>query len=67
MSYDKNCLQCHSGVAKDHIPKDNAKVCPKGTRDCVTCHMQKVELASMHGTFSDHFIRIVKDGEPLPR
>ena len=66
-SYDKNCLQCHSGVTKDHIPDHQAKVCPKATQECVTCHMQKVELASMHGTFSDHFIRIVKKGEPLPR
>lgn len=60
-SYDANCLQCHSGEM--HA----ATVCPKATHDCVSCHMPKVELPSMHGSFTDHFIRVAKVGDPLPR
>jgi hypothetical protein len=66
-SYDRNCLQCHSGVMKPASTAHTAAVCPKATHDCVTCHMPKVTLPSMHGDFTDHFIRIAKAGEPLPR
>jgi hypothetical protein len=54
-SYDGNCLQCHSSVQPaQHV----AAVCPKATQNCVTCHMPKVSLPSMHGEFTDHYIRI---------
>jgi hypothetical protein len=66
-SYDSNCLQCHSGVTKTTSTAHRAAVCPKATHDCVTCHMPKVTLPSMHGDFTDHFIRIAKAGDPLPR
>ncbi len=60
-SYDKRCLTCHrSAVAADHA----GNVCPTGARtQCISCHMQKVKVASMHGEFTDHFIRVVKLGE----
>jgi hypothetical protein len=60
-SYDKRCLGCHrSGVTTEHA----GKVCPTGAKaQCVSCHMQKVKVASMHGEFTDHFIRVVKTGE----
>ncbi len=66
-SYDRNCLQCHAGATRDTGATRTAAVCPKAQRDCVTCHMPKVELPSMHGAFTDHFIRVAKAGEPLPR
>ena len=34
---------------------------------CATCHMPKVELAGMHASFTDHWIRIAKPNEPIPR
>ena len=60
-SYDKRCLSCHrNGGTADH----GAKICQAGAKaQCVSCHMQKVKVASMHGEFTDHFIRIVKTGE----
>ena len=64
-SYDKNCLGCHSGgqQGSQHV----VAVCPKATHDCTTCHMPKVDLPSVHGDFTDHDIRIVRAGEPMPR
>jgi hypothetical protein len=72
-SYDHNCLQCHAGAhaiaagASADTSAHAAAVCPRATHDCVSCHMPKVELPSMHGSFTDHFIRIARAGEPLPR
>jgi hypothetical protein len=60
-SYDNRCLDCHrSGLTADHA----GKVCPTGAKaQCVSCHMQSVKVASMHGEFTDHFIRVVRPGE----
>jgi predicted CXXCH cytochrome family protein len=61
VSYDKKCLQCHtSGL--EHA----ARVCPRASSGCVQCHMPKVNVASMHGDFTDHFIRIARAGEGFP-
>jgi hypothetical protein len=64
-SYDNHCLQCHAptSTAQTHP----AKVCPKSTHQCVTCHMPKVPVASMHGTFTDHFIRVVHPDQGFPQ
>ena len=45
----------------------SAPFCPVSTNKCASCHMPKVELAGMHAQFTDHWIRIVKPGEPTPR
>jgi hypothetical protein len=65
VSYDKRCLSCHrSGVAAEHA----GRVCPTGAKaQCVSCHMRKVKVASMHGEFTDHYIRVVRAVEELPR
>jgi formate-dependent nitrite reductase cytochrome c552 subunit len=41
-------------------------VCAVAKANCVSCHMPKVKLANEHITFTDHFIRIVRAGEPYP-
>jgi hypothetical protein len=69
-SYDKHCLECHTAtaIAPAHASVAvTAKVCPKATSQCVTCHMPKVNVASMHGDFTDHFIRVVRQGEAFPQ
>jgi hypothetical protein len=66
-SYDKDCLQCHAASLARSSAAHATPVCPKASRDCVTCHMPKVELPTMHGSFTDHFIRVVAVGEPFPR
>jgi Cytochrome c554 and c-prime len=63
VSYDKRCLQCHTKTTSAHPAANVAKTCPKATQQCVTCHMPKVEVANMHGDFTDHDIRIVRPGE----
>ncbi|HEY8228088.1 MAG TPA: multiheme c-type cytochrome [Pyrinomonadaceae bacterium] len=66
--YDSKCLACHLTTAKDiKTERRNAAACPVSTKNCVTCHMPKVELPGMHAAFTDHWIRIAKPGEPVPR
>ncbi len=70
-AYDKRCLSCHSPHAAPGATTVGAegspKTCPKSTKDCTSCHMPKVEVASMHGDFTDHFIRIVRSRNEFPK
>jgi hypothetical protein len=60
--YDAKCQACHaSGDTTAAI-----KTCPVGTRDCVSCHMPRVNFPDGHSRFTDHRIRIVKPGAPYP-
>lgn len=65
--YDAKCLDCHAGPRR---PASAGKItgapCPAATRNCVTCHMPKLELPGDHFKFADHDIRVVKPGEPFP-
>jgi hypothetical protein len=66
--YDAKCLACH--VATPTEPKTEARradACPVSVNRCTTCHMPKVDLPQMHAKFTDHWIRVVKPGEPAPR
>jgi hypothetical protein len=66
-SYDEKCLACHVGApARKVTPDHPGKACPVGNKDCVTCHMPRVELPNMHAPFTDHRIRIVRPGAPYP-
>jgi len=51
-SYDVKCQSCHVAPA--------AKVCKVGQKDCVSCHMPKVDFPGGHFQFTDHRIRIVR-------
>lgn len=66
--YDQKCLACHLTTTKD-VKTERRKdaPCPVSTKKCATCHMPKVELPGMHAEFTDHWIRVVKPGEPVPR
>lgn len=67
-AYDSKCTACHLLNLKDVKTKErSADPCPVSTRDCVTCHMPKVELPGMHAKFTDHWIRIARPGAPTPR
>lgn len=66
-SYDAKCLACHSGG--NHAGEGStrpAKTCPAAKKNCVTCHMPKVELPGSHNLFADHWIRVVKAGAAYP-
>jgi hypothetical protein len=63
--YDAKCNACHSADLK----RTNAKAyvgksCPKESKNCVTCHMPKLEVPGSFAEFSDHHIR--KPGGELP-
>lgn len=57
--YDSRCLACHSGAQA-------RAVCPVAKSDCVTCHMPKTPLPGAHDEFTDHRIRVVRNGDPYP-
>lgn len=66
--YDSKCLTCHLSTAKEvRTKRRTASACPVSRRDCVTCHMPKVELPEMHFQFTDHWIRVARRGGPVPR
>jgi len=77
-SYDAKCTVCHAlsnaeraaagrqSLEADHPARRAAgpKACPVGKQRCTRCHMPKVELTGAHFQFTDHRIRIVRQGEP---
>lgn len=69
--YDAKCLACHQSTraktADAALPVESVRVCKTGQRDCVSCHMPKVELTGAHFKFTDHRIRIARAGEPYPK
>ena len=64
--YDKTCLGCHTVIQGASVPQHLAHVASTGSTSCVSCHMPKVEVASMHGAFTDHRIRVSHAGEAYP-
>jgi hypothetical protein len=77
-AYDSACLRCHRLQDSSTIRQNAASTphtmdathpgaaCPIATKNCTTCHMQKVYVPEMNDTFTDHRIRIVRAGEPFP-
>ncbi len=66
--YDSKCLACHLSDSKEMKTEERAATpCPVSKRQCVSCHMPKVEVPEMHFKFTDHWIRIVKPNEPVPK
>jgi hypothetical protein len=61
------CAKCHSNITRGiQTSRDRpGKACPVGVKACVTCHMPPAEIASMHAPFTDHRIRIAREGEPF--
>lgn len=62
--YDSKCLACHAPQKTSAMT--SAKTCTVSKKDCVSCHMPKVELPGGHTAFTDHQIRIVHAGDPYP-
>ena len=66
--YDAKCLACHLSDAKEaRTATRMAAACPVGRQQCASCHMPKIEQPEMHSKFTDHWIRIVKPGAPVPK
>jgi hypothetical protein len=65
-SYDPRCLRCHSPRGSESPGAGTSVVCPKATANCTSCHMPSYDVPGMHAKFTDHFIRVVRAGEPYP-
>ena len=65
-SYDGVCSSCHSRAAEEKTANHPGKACPANTKNCVSCHMEKVYVPEMHHKFTDHRIRIVRANEAFP-
>jgi hypothetical protein len=65
-SYDSRCLQCHLQRGARKTTSQPGKACPVAISKCVTCHMPKYEPLTLHSSFTDHWIRVVKPGAPYP-
>lgn len=64
--YDTKCLACHALRGAPATSKQRALACPVASKNCVTCHMPKVDVPGVYHKFTDHFIRVVKPNEPYP-
>ncbi|MBI3652815.1 MAG: hypothetical protein HY231_17465 [Acidobacteria bacterium] len=70
--YDAKCLACHKVKSKatatnlDSATQRVAPLCKVGRQKCSSCHMPKIALPGAHFQFSDHYIRIVREGEAYP-
>jgi hypothetical protein len=66
-SYDANCLACHRANRAGRKDANHpGAACPVAPKNCVRCHMPKVEPPGLHSSFTDHWIRLVKPGAPYP-
>lgn len=63
--YDSKCLACHALKGKP-ASAESSPSCPVAVKDCVSCHMPKIEVKAAHFKFTDHYIRVVKPGEQFP-
>ncbi|MDQ3009822.1 MAG: hypothetical protein M3X11_03860 [Acidobacteriota bacterium] len=72
--YDSKCLACHQlkqgpkpeASAVKTGDDRSARACKVGKNDCTSCHMPKIDLPGSHFKFTDHRIRIVREGAPFP-
>ena len=62
------CAGCHTSAAlATRLTSADARATHTSGSDCVSCHMPKVgERGVPHGTFTDHWIRVVRPGASPP-
>jgi hypothetical protein len=65
-AYDGVCLSCHVKAGEKKTDVHPGEPCPANTKNCVSCHMEKVYVPEMHYKFTDHRIRIVRPNEAFP-
>ena len=59
--FDAKCHACHSPGQKA-----GTHLCKVAKADCASCHMPKIKIDTAHNAFTDHWIRVVRKGEPHP-
>jgi len=64
-AYDHVCLSCHRpSQGQTLVAGATQKPCTAGAKNCVDCHMPKVQQGEI--TYTDHYIRVVHTGDPYP-
>lgn len=67
VAYDSKCLRCHvNATGASTTASHPGRACPVERKNCTTCHMPKVFVPEMHADFTDHRIRIARQGEAFP-
>lgn len=63
-AHNRPCRTCHAAPALEQRLAASSSAADHGaTADCVTCHMPQVKERTVpHGTFTDHWIRVVRPG-----
>jgi hypothetical protein len=57
--YDKVCLSCHSPASDAAKTASHPNpTCKVSDHECVTCHMRKYTIPTMHTAFTDHRIGV---------
>jgi hypothetical protein len=66
-AYDSKCLACHAKKTDEKASVSHAApACRVAVKNCVSCHMEKLEVPGTHAVFTDHWIRVVKTGTKYP-
>ena len=65
-AYDAHCLNCHATHGLKPSSDHPALACSVAATNCVSCHMEKVEIPGIYFKFTDHWIRVVRPSEPYP-
>jgi cytochrome c554/c'-like protein len=66
-TYDARCLSCHvNGSGAKPTADHPGPPCPTSTKNCVTCHMPQYQVVDIPVKFTDHQIRVVRAGDPIP-
>ncbi len=61
-SRNASCQRCHESTAlAQKLATSPTRAQHTAKADCVTCHMPKVADRAVHGAFTDHWVRVVKD------
>jgi hypothetical protein len=66
-SYDGACLSCHATKTGAASAAATQKACPVADKNCVSCHMPKVQVGTNPAIFTDHNIRVVHAGDAYPQ
>jgi len=59
--YDKVCLSCHSPASGGAKNRAAISACKVSNHQCVSCHMPRYTISSMHTDFTDHKISVHGD------
>lgn len=66
--FNVTCQNCHESAALNaSFGSESSKKLHEAGANCIACHMPKTDvIEAPHSAFTDHWIRVVKDGDEKP-